>query len=93
MNETYKKYLIEFNVNLIDQVNNVLKDVQIVRRTFSSSVSYLILISEEKVDTIINLLLIVTYNQIKIHDLNTEEDLPEVGTDKPLGSKSAIDEN
>ena len=88
------KYRLEFNYEFIDNVNDIIKD-EIISTSFTSSlVTYFILIDEDKVAKIFNYLKLITYNQIKIYDLNSndEEDIP-VGTDKPLGSKEAIDEN
>ncbi len=88
------KYRLEFNYEFIDNINNIIKD-DIISTSFTSSlVTYYILIDEDKVAKIFNYLKLITYNQIKIYDLNSddEEDIP-VGTDKPLGSKEAIDEN
>ena len=55
-----------------------------------------LLINEQIVNNIIYYLMIATSKQIKIENIsslkNKNEDV-EVGTDKPIGSKDAIDEN
>ena len=87
---------ITFSYEFIDQIDNLLSKINILHKTFENSVSYLFDINQNDAEKLIYYLLLVTSKQIKIENvssINQSKDLPEVGTDKPIGSKDAIDEN
>ena len=90
-----KNVALDFNYSLIDTVNNILVGQKIHRKVFEqNNVKYIVSINEEQFSNIINLLMMTTSRQIKITNLDhVDVEEAEVGTDKPLGSKSAIDEN
>ncbi len=87
---------ITFNFNYIENVDEVLKKYPIIHKSFNNDVSYVFELNEQIVDSIIYYLMLATSKQIKIENIsslkNKNEDV-EVGTDKPIGSKDAIDEN
>lgn len=87
---------ITFNFNYIENVDEVLKKYPIIHKSFNNDVSYVFELNEQIVNNIIYYLMIATSKQIKIENIsslkNKNEDV-EVGTDKPIGSKDAIDEN
>lgn len=87
---------ITFNFNYIENVDEVLKKYPIIHKSFNNDVSYVFELNEQIVNNIIYYLMLATSKQIKIENIsslkNKNEDV-EVGTDKPIGSKDAIDEN
>lgn len=87
---------ITFNFNYIENIDEVLKQYQIIHKSFNNDVSYVFEINEQIVNNVIYYLMLATSKQIKIENIsslkNKNEDI-EVGTDKPIGSKDAIDEN
>lgn len=89
------RYKITFAFELLENVDQVLVNVLILQKSFSKEVTYLIEVDEQYSDKIIYLLLLATSKQIKIENVSylSNHDDFEVGTDKPLGSKAAIDEN
>ncbi len=95
MQEKEIRYKVSFDFKFINQVDLVLKDVLIIHKGFGKQVSYVISLTEGIANKIIYALYIVTAKQIKIENLNNSfnQDFQEVGTDKPIGSKEAIDEN
>lgn len=87
---------ITFNYEFIDQIDELLSKINIIHKTFENTVSYLFDINQNDAEKIIYYLLLITSKQIKIENvtsINQSKDIPEVGTDKPIGSKDAIDEN
>ena len=93
-NEELKKgYNITFSFDFIDNVDNVLKNIDVTKKSFSKSVTYTLYLSEDISNRVLRGIMMATFNQAKIEVIETEVEMPEVGTDKPLGSKSAIDEN
>lgn len=87
---------ITFNYEFIDQIDELLSKINIIHKTFENTVSYLFDIDQNDAEKIIYYLLLITSKQIKIENvtsINQSKDIPEVGTDKPIGSKDAIDEN
>ena len=84
---------IIFDYSFIDQIDNYLKDLIKLKRFEKNKVIYIIHLNEDDEISIINSLYKLTYGQIKIQRLNEEIEAAEVGTDKPIGLKSAIDEN
>lgn len=87
---------ITFNFNFIDTIDSVLINHTIIHKSFNNDVSYVFEVSELDADKIIYYLMLATSKQIKIENIssikNKDDDI-EVGTDKPIGSKDAIDEN
>lgn len=87
---------ITFNFNYIENIDEVLKQYPIIHKSFNNDVSYVFEINEQIVNNVIYYLMLATSKQIKIENIsslkNKNEDI-EVGTDKPIGSKDAIDEN
>lgn len=87
---------ITFNFNYIENVDEVLKKYQIIHKSFNNGVSYVFELNEQIVNSVIYYLMLATSKQIKIENIsslkNKNEDV-EIGTDKPIGSKDAIDEN
>lgn len=87
---------ITFNFNYIENIDEVLKQYTIIHKSFNNDVSYVFEINEQIVNNVIYYLMLATSKQIKIENIsslkNKNEDI-EVGTDKPIGSKDAIDEN
>ncbi|MBE6131578.1 MAG: hypothetical protein E7183_07630 [Erysipelotrichaceae bacterium] len=95
MNETIR-LKITFNFNYIETIDNFLINYNIIYKSFNSDVSYVFEVADTDVDKIIYYLLLLTSKQIKIENIssiNQNQDEQEVGTDKPIGSKDAIDEN
>jgi hypothetical protein len=87
---------ITFNYEYIDHIDKLLSKIKIIHKTFENSVSYLFDVNQNDAEKLIYYLLLITSKQIKIENvssINQSKDLPEVGTDKPIGSKDAIDEN
>ena len=87
---------ITFNFNYLNNVDNILEKYNIIHKSFNNEVSYVFEVEEQVVNNIIYYLMLVTSKQVKIENIsslkNKNEDI-EVGTDKPIGSKDAIDEN
>ena len=87
---------ITFNFNYLNNVDNILEKYNIIHKSFNNEVSYVFEVEEQVVNNIIYYLMLVTSKQVKIENIsslkNKSEDI-EVGTDKPIGSKDAIDEN
>ena len=87
---------ITFNFIYIENIDEVLKQYPIIHKSFNNDVSYVFEINEQIVNNVIYYLMLATSKQIKIENIsslkNKNEDI-EVGTDKPIGSKDAIDEN
>lgn len=87
---------ITFDFNYIENVDKILEKYNIIHKSFLNNVSYVFEIDEQIVNNIIYYLMLATSKQIKIENVsalkNKNEDI-EVGTDKPIGSKDAIDEN
>ncbi|MBQ4571342.1 MAG: hypothetical protein IJB21_06585 [Bacilli bacterium] len=95
MNETIR-LKITFNFNYIETIDNFLINYNIIHKSFNSDVSYVLEVADIDVDKIIYYLLLLTSKQIKIENISSikqNHDELEVGTDKPIGSKDAIDEN
>lgn len=95
MNETIR-LKITFNFNYLDIIDNFLQKYKIIHKSFSKEVTYVFEVQETETDKIIYYLLLLTSKQIKIENLSSiknQHDEPEIGTDKPIGSKDAIDEN
>lgn len=90
-----RRYKITFCFEHLENIDYVLANINILQKSFNKSVSYLIEVDEERCDKVFYYLRLTTSNQIKIEDFTSFENLEyqETGTDKPLGSKSAIDEN
>lgn len=87
---------ITFSYEFIESIDLLLANVYIIHKSFDSNVSYLFDINQIDADKIIYYLLTITSKQIKIENISSitkPTDLQEVGTDKPIGSKEAIDEN
>lgn len=87
---------VTFNFNYIDSIDKLLLNYKILHKSFSSEVTYVFEVQEIDVDKIIYYLLLLTSKQIKIENISSikhNQDEQEVGTDKPIGSKEAIDEN
>lgn len=87
---------ITFNFNFLENIDIFLKNYSIIHKSFSTEVTYVFEVEETDADKIIYYLLLITSKQIKIENIsslkNRNDDI-EVGTDKPIGSKDAIDEN
>lgn len=95
MNETIR-LKITFNFNYIETIDNFLINYNIIHKSFNRDVSYVFEVVDTDVDKIIYYLLLLTSKQIKIENISSikqNHDEQEVGTDKPIGSKDAIDEN
>lgn len=87
---------ITFNFNYIETIDQILINHQIIHKSFKDDVSYVFEVNEIDVDKIIYYLMLATSKQIKIENISSiknKDEYQEVGTDKPIGSKSAIDEN
>ena len=87
---------ITFSYEFIESIDLLLANVYIIHKSFDSNVSYLFDINQIDADKIIYYLLTITSKQIKIENISAIKDQniqAEVGTDKPIGAKSAIDEN
>lgn len=87
---------ITFNFEFIENIDCLLTKINIIHKSFNKNISYVIDVELENVDKLIYYLLLTTSNQIKIENISAIKDQSnpqEVGTDKPIGSKSAIDEN
>ena len=91
--ENINRYKITFDFAFIDQIDNLLKNIKILQKSFSKNVTYFIDLKEEIEEQVLYALYQITLHGVKIEKMNIEDDEYEVGTDKPLGSKSAIDEN
>lgn len=92
--DTKNRYLITFDYSFLNQIDNILSKNQIIQQTFEKNISYLIELEKENENKVLSSLVLVTLKQIKIKKINLpNNDDDEVGTDKPLGSKAAIDEN
>lgn len=92
--DTKNRYLITFDYSFLNQIDNILSKNQIIQQTFEKNISYLIELEKENENKVLSSLVLVTLKQIKIKKINLpNNDDYEVGTDKPLGSKAAIDEN
>ena len=87
---------ITFNFEFIDNIDSLLANIKILQKSFNKDVSYTFDIDIDSADKLIYYLLLTTSKQIKIENISAIKDQniqAEVGTDKPIGSKSAIDEN
>ena len=87
---------ITFNFNYINNVDEVLNNLNILHKSFNKEVSYVFEVDEQIVNNIIYYLMLATSKQIKVENISSiknKGDEVEVGTDKPIGSKDAIDEN
>lgn len=92
--DTKNRYLITFDYSFLNQIDNILSKNKIIQQTFEKNISYLIELEKENENKVLSSLVLVTLKQIKIKKINLpNNDDYEVGTDKPLGSKAAIDEN
>ena len=92
--DTKNRYLITFDYSFLNQIDNILNKNQIIQQTFEKNISYLIELEKENENKVLSSLILVTLKQIKIKKINLpNNDDYEVGTDKPLGSKAALDEN
>ena len=92
--DTKNRYLITFDYSFLNQIDNIISKNQIIQQTFEKNISYLIELEKENENKVLSSLVLVTLKQIKIKKINLpNNDDYEVGTDKPLGSKAAIDEN
>ena len=92
--DTKNRYLITFDYSFLNQIDNILNKNKIIQQTFEKNISYLIELEKENENKVLSSLILVTLKQIKIKKINLpNNDDYEVGTDKPLGSKAAIDEN
>lgn len=89
------RYQITFAFEFIEQVDYILKDIKVIHKSFEKKVSYVIILNECLTSKIFYALYLTTAKQIKIVNLTNTQiyDEQEVGTDKPIGSKDAIDEN
>lgn len=87
------RYKITFDYNFLDNVDQLLGKTVIIQKSFNKMVTYLFDLNEDNEEIITYALYQLTNHQIKIERLTKPDDDYEVGTDKPLGSKSAIDEN
>ena len=87
---------LTFSYEFIDDIDIKLYNINILHKSFENNVIYIIDVNESSLYKLINDLLLITSKQILIENIskliNNDSDL-EVGTDKPLGSKAAIDEN
>lgn len=87
---------ITFDFNFLSNVDKILEKYHIIHKSFNTDVSYVFEVDEQIVNNVIYYLMLSTSKQIKIENIsmlkNKNEDI-EVGTDKPIGSKDAIDEN
>lgn len=95
MQEKEIRYRITFNFEFLDQVDLVLDKIKIIHKSFDQQVSYVISLNESLANKIIYTLYLITAKQIKIENISNSfsTNEQEVGTDKPIGSKAAIDEN
>ena len=87
---------ITFNFEFIENIDSLLANIKIIQKSFNKDVSYTFDIDVDSADKLIYYLLLTTSKQIKIENISAIKDQniqTEVGTDKPIGSKSAIDEN
>lgn len=87
------RYKITFSFSYIDQVDALLGKTKILQKSFQNDVTYFFDLTEDNEQIITYALYQITNHQIKIERLTKPDEEYEVGTDKPLGSKSAIDEN
>ncbi len=87
-------YELEFNYAFLDEIDKILLTSKIKKKTFMKNiVIYHCLFNETDEKYLLSELKKVTNNLIKIKKVEYTIDDYQVGTDKPLGSKSAIDEN
>ena len=87
---------ITFAFNYINNVDEVLKNLTIIHKSFNKDVTYVFEINEQIVNNVIYYLMLATSKQLKVENISSiknKTDEVEVGTDKPIGSKDAIDEN
>ena len=88
-----KLYKLTFAFDLINNVDEILKEASIIKKSFSNAVTYTLFLDADYGIYTINALKKATFNQIKIEAIESDVEMAPVGTDKPIGSKSAIDEN
>lgn len=87
-------YRLEFDFDTLELVDKILNDKFIIKKIFQSSCEYVIKLNELTEEKILALLYERTFHLVKITKItSTLDEIAEVGTDKPIGSKSAIDEN
>lgn len=85
---------ISFNYSLLDNVTQLLSKVEIVQKSFTKQiVTFFVKINEEVVEDLTYQLSQTTFNMVKYEIINPTIEEAEPGTDKPIGSKEAIDEN
>lgn len=92
-NNQTTRYQISFDYNYYDDISIVLKKTVIIQTTFEKNCIITFEVSNDEASGVLSRILIITYKQVSIRKITFDEELQEVGTDKPLGSKSAIDEN
>lgn len=94
--EKTKKIILKltFNYSLLDNITSILSKCEIVQKSFTNNlVSYFVKLDEELVEDFTLALSNATFNMVKFELINPTIEEAEPGTDKPLGSKEAIDEN
>jgi hypothetical protein len=90
----FNYYKLEFDFSLLNIVDSIITNDVIIRKRFAGDVTYFIKLNQNNYFKILNDLYNKTYHLVKITEIkDTSTDLAEVGTDKPIGSKTAIDEN
>lgn len=89
----FKRYQLDFDFEFISIVDETLINVNIIHKSFSTYITYIVDLDIEQEVKILSKLLNNTFRTIKIKSLIIEDECIPSGTDKPIGSKAAIDEN
>ena len=90
INTSYNNY--EVLNNSLNNLKEILKEKMLIKQTsFQKDVALYLYIDDELVDDFLNYLNNLKIN-LKVELFEQDEEVP-VGTDKPIGSKEAIDEN
>lgn len=88
-------FKLSFDYQMLDNVLLFLNNnkITILNQSFDSIVSIYIKVLETTSSNILSRLITICYKQIKIEKIEAINEEFVEGTDKPIGSKNAIDEN
>ena len=56
MEQEIKKYIIEFDYNYLDRINEILSNDQIILRSFNKKVKYYIQLKDDTANTLLSLI-------------------------------------
>lgn len=70
---TYKRYQLSFHYSYVNVIDTMLEGSNILQKSFSDNVSYVVEIDEKNVYSILNQLISLTNNMIKILEIKVED--------------------